>query len=128
LASQPPAVVGHPGATSWAPGRLDDFVRGSDNNLWHSWSADSGQTFSPWDNLGAPASGLGSSPAAASWAANRIDVFARGGDGQLWHKWWNGAAWSGWEPLGGVLTSAPAVTARASNHLDVFAVGSDRAL
>ena len=42
---------GAPALTHWTGGRLDTFVRGSDNNLWHKW--DNG-TWSPWENLGAP--------------------------------------------------------------------------
>jgi hypothetical protein len=26
-----------PGAASWAAGRLDVFVRGGGNQLWHKW-------------------------------------------------------------------------------------------
>ena len=46
--------------------------------------------------------------AVSSWAPNRLDTFVRGTDDALWHKWWDGASWSGWESLGGVLTSEPA--------------------
>jgi hypothetical protein len=27
-----------PGAASWGPNRIDCFVRGKDNQLWHKWS------------------------------------------------------------------------------------------
>jgi hypothetical protein len=61
-------------------------------------------------------------PAVASWASGRLDVFARGTDNQLWHKWYQ-AGWSGWEPLGGILTASPAVTAWALGRLDVVVPG-----
>jgi hypothetical protein len=38
-----------PDASSWAPGRLDVFVRGRDNALWHKWF-DRG--WSHWESLG----------------------------------------------------------------------------
>ena len=69
-----------------------------------------------------------SAPGAVSWGFNRIDVFVKGTDNALWHKWWNGASWSGWESLGGVLTSAPTVSSWGDNRLDVFVKGTDNAL
>src|SRR5262249_51837024 len=30
---------GAPATTTWGPGRLDVFVRGTDNRLWHKWYA-----------------------------------------------------------------------------------------
>jgi aryl-phospho-beta-D-glucosidase BglC (GH1 family) len=67
---------------SWGAGRLDCFVRGIDNALWHKWYDSS---WSGWEQLGG---GLTSDPAAVSWGSNRIDCFARGTDNALWHKWW----------------------------------------
>ncbi|MEH2385895.1 MAG: hypothetical protein V7K14_08975, partial [Nostoc sp.] len=73
---------------SWASGRLDVFVRGTDNALWHKWF-DGG--WSGWESLGGI---LTSSPTAVSWSYGRIDVFARGTDNALWHQWFDGA----WRP------------------------------
>jgi hypothetical protein len=103
---------------SWSTGRLDVFVRGTDNQLWRKWYQ--GQ-WSSWEGLGGS---LTSSPGAASWAAGRIDVFVAGTDRQLWHKWY-ASGWSGWEPLGGTPVGAPAVTSWASGRLDVLARGPD---
>ena len=44
------------------------------------------------------------------------------------YRWWDGAAWGGWESLGGVLESPPDAAAWAANRLDIFAVGTDSAL
>jgi hypothetical protein len=41
----------------------------------------------------------------------------------MWHKWWNGAAWSGWEDLGGVIDGAPAAVSWGPNRIDCFARG-----
>jgi GH25 family lysozyme M1 (1,4-beta-N-acetylmuramidase) len=110
-----------PAAASWAPDRLDLFVRGTDGALWHKWSSN-GQ-WSGYESLGgAIASGTG--PAAVSWSPDRIDVLVQGTDGQLWHKWWSGG-WSAWEPLGCALTSSPAVASWAWGRLDVLARGTD---
>jgi hypothetical protein len=110
-----------PAVTSWAPGRLDVFVRGTDNALWHKWFSNG---WSGWESLGGV---LTSDPAAVSWGPNRIDVFVRGTDNALWHKWFSNG-WSGWESLGGGLTSGPAVASWGSNRLDVFVRGTDNAL
>ena len=110
-----------PGVSSWAPGRLDVFVRGTDSALWHKWFQGG---WSGWESLGGV---LTSEPAAVSWGNGRIDVFVRGTDSALWHKWFQGS-WSGWERLGGVLTSGPAVSSWAAGRLDVFVRGTDSAL
>jgi hypothetical protein len=114
-------LSGGPAVSSWANGRLDLFVRGSDNALWHKWFDGN---WSQWESLGGT---LTSDPAAVSWGNGRIDVFARGTDNTLVHKWFNGN-WSQWESLGGVLTSGPAVSSWANGRLDVFVRGTDNAL
>ena len=68
---------------SWAPNRLDCFVIGGDNALYHKWFDASG--WSGWEYQGGY---LISAPSAVSWGPNRIDVFALGTDHAMWHKWW----------------------------------------
>ena len=79
-----------PGISSWGSGRLDVFVRGTDNALWHM--AYNGGGWGSWEQLGP--NPIASDPAAVSWGTNRIDVFVRGTDDQLYHKWWDGS----WRP------------------------------
>jgi hypothetical protein len=112
-----------PAAASWAPNRLDTFVRGTDNALYHKWW--DGSRWSGWERLGGS---LTSAPGAVSWGPNRIDVFVRGTDNAMYHLFWNGSRWSEWENLGGVLTSAPAAASWAPNRIDTFVRGSDNAL
>jgi hypothetical protein len=112
-----------PAVSSWAAGRLDTFVRGTDNALHHKWWQGS---WSGWESLGGV---ITSDPAAVSWGPGRIDVFARGTDNALHHKWYGGdVGWSAWESLGGSLTSGPAVASWAPGRLDVFARGPDNTL
>jgi hypothetical protein len=112
-----------PDVASWSPGRLDIFVRGADNALWHrSWN---GSAWSAWESLGGV---LTSDPGVVSWGLNRIDVFVRGTDNGLYHKWWDGSSWFGWEGLGGVLSSGPDVASWSANRLDVFVRGTDNGL
>ena len=117
------ALTSAPAVSSWQPNRLDVFVRGTDNALYHKyWN---GSQWIDWESLGGV---LTSAPAAVSWGSNRIDVFVRGTDNALYHKYWNGSQWIDWESLGGELTSAPAVASWATNRLDVFVKGTDNAL
>jgi C1A family cysteine protease len=109
-----------PAVASWAANRLDSFVCGTDNQMWHLWW--DGKSWNGWENLGGT---LASAPAAVSWGPNRIDCFIRGTDNHMWHKWWDGTRWNGWEDLGGVITSAPAVASWSANRLDCFAKGTD---
>ena len=112
-----------PAVASWQPNRLDVFVRGTDQSLYHKWW--DGRSWSIWESLGGI---LTSAPGAVSWGPNRIDVFTRGTDQSLYHKWWDGSRWSDWESLGGTLTSAPAVSSWQPNRLDVFSRGSGQTL
>ncbi len=102
-----------PAAASWGPGRLDLFIRGADDTLWHRAYED---TWGEWESLGGV---LTSDPAAVSWGTNRIDVFARGLDNHLIHIAWTGAAWSPWQDLGRDLSSSPAVCSPKANMLGV---------
>jgi hypothetical protein len=110
------------GVSSWAANRLDCFVKGTDNAMWHKWWNGS---WSGWENLGGV---IDNAPAAVSWGPNRIDCFVRGMNNHMFHKWWNGSAWSGWEDLGGIITAGPAVSSWASNRLDCFVKGTDNAM
>ncbi len=112
-----------PSAVAWGPNRLDVFVRGTNNAMYHRW-----WDGSAWGGFESLAGNITSPPTAVSWGPNRLDVFALGDDNALWHRWWDGSAWGGWESLGGNLTSPPAAVAWGENRLDVFALGDDNAL
>lgn len=73
-----------PAAASWSANRLDVFVRGTDNAVYHKWWDG---IWHDWENLGGV---FTSDPAAVSWGPNRIDIFIRGTDNALYHKWWIG--------------------------------------
>ena len=104
-----------PGVSSWATGRLDVFVKGTDNALWHRIYEND---WHDWEPLGEEP--ITSDPVAVSWGEGRIDVFARGADNSLMHKWYDGA-WSKYVSRGGELTSAPAVSSWRYQQLDIFA-------
>lgn len=110
-----------PAVASWGVNRLDVFVRGMENALWHkAWTGDA---WSGWENLGG---GLSSSPAATSWGENRIDIFVLDPNRQVSEFVWDNA-WFGWYPQGGgdvesggLLEDAPAVSSGSPNRLDLF--------
>jgi hypothetical protein len=115
-------LASSPGVASWAPNRLDVFVRGTNNACWQKyWSGG----WSGWGSLGGV---LTSAPAAVSRALGRIDIVGRGTDNAYWLKSWNGVGWSVWGSLGGVLTSDPAICSWGTSRLDVFGRGSNNAL
>jgi len=102
--SPPPLEVTVPG-----PNRVDVFVRGTDNQLWHRWWSTADAKWFEWEALG----GVLTSDPAASWCGDQLDVFARGTDAALYHIWYvDGVGWSGWEALGGSLVGGPAVAAK----------------
>lgn len=76
-------ITSGPAVSSWASNRLDCFVKGTDNAMWHKWW--DGSSWSGWESLGGV---IDDNPAAVSWGPNRIDCFARGMNNHMWHKWW----------------------------------------
>jgi hypothetical protein len=110
-------------ALSWAPNRLDLFVRGTDDGIWHKWW--DGRVWNGWESLG----GTTRNPVTAvSWGPNRLDLFVRGTDDAIWHKWWDGQAWNGWESLGGATMDSIAAVSWAANRLDLFVRGTDNGI
>ena len=137
----PPAAgfgAAQPCAVSWGAGRLDVFVVGLDNNLYHQWydaAAVGGPSWAAaWENVGSPSpnGGIQGSITACSWAQGRLDILARGNDVDaagnqvpaLWHLSFDGS-WNNWESLGGVIQSDPTVVSWGPNRIDVFAAGGN---
>ena len=109
-----------------ADGRLEVFVRGTDNALWHKWQVAPNGTWSNWNSQGGV---LTSNIAAAKNADGRLEVFVRGTDAALWHKWQApGGGWSNWASQSGVLMSDVTVARNADGRLEVFVRGTDNAL
>ncbi len=129
-------------ACSSAPNRIDLFARSPDGELLHSTGE--GETWSPFENLGAPAAlrndlaipiPLASPPAVCRSRPGRLDVFALGQEGDLLHTWRDGEGWSGFESLGRAilevsgaqqplpLSGTPAVCACGPAGMGVFVLG-----
>jgi len=90
-----------PAISSWGVGRLDVFVQGTDNALWHKWWDNAKWSGPNYEPLGGK---LTSSPAAVSWGVGRIDVVMRGTDGAVWQKFY---ATPNWYPASVSLGSPP---------------------
>ena len=100
-----------PAACSWGANRLDIFVTGRDNQLWHEWWSNG---WKAWEPLGKPGTttDIYGSPGAVStvsWGYPRIDIFVRSEDGALWQLWFNGAwqAWHRFDDTVGLLAQGP---------------------
>lgn len=112
-----------PSLASFAPGRLDLFVKGTNNHLFQK-TFQNGIWQSDWTDLGGD---IVSSPSACSRGPDQYDVFARGPDNKLHHANYKSGAWS-WEILEANIISAPAAVSRGYNRIDVFALNTNKAL
>jgi len=110
-----------------ADGRLEAFVRGTDNAVWHKWQTAPNSGWSGWASEGGV---ITSQITIGRNKDGRLEMFARGTDNALWHKWQvaPSSGWSGWASLGGVLTSDIAVGQNADGRLELFVRGTDNAL
>jgi acylphosphatase len=119
-------LTGGPVVATNADGRLEVFVWGTDNALWHIWQTVPNGGWSGWSSLGG---GLTSNPTVGRNADGRLEVFVRGTDNSLYHIWqMPTGGWSAWNPLGGGLTGGPVVATNADGRLEVFVWGTDNAL
>jgi acylphosphatase len=119
-------IVFEPTVANNADGRLEVFVRGSDNALHHKWQVARNNGWSGWSSLGGVIQGA---PAVGRNKDGRLEVFVRGSDGALYHKWQvaPNSTWSGWSSLGGWVVN-PVVASNADGRLEVFVQGGDGAL
>lgn len=118
-----------PSAVAWGRDRLDIFVRGSDNRLWHKpWDTN---TWYAWDNPGG-AGNMAGAPRVASWGPKRLDIAYADTSGNLRHIGWSGTNWGPVDnlghPSGVTFNDQPSIVAWGANRLDFFIVGSDHRL
>ena len=91
--------IGNPDEASFAypaiginqDGRLEAFITGSDNALWHIWQDPNGPNngWSNWASLGIPPNltSVGYLPSVGVNADGRLEAFTSGSDNALWHAW-----------------------------------------
>lgn len=123
-------IKGAPAAVNPTLGTIDVYVQGMDDRLWQKWW--DGTKWNPsddgWLQHDDGSFRLGSSPVVVSRGANHRAVYARGQNGSLFHKVWNGAKWSAWLNLGGVILGTPAVVQANPTFHDVYARGPNNRL
>ncbi|MBI4583278.1 MAG: hypothetical protein HY717_04565, partial [Planctomycetes bacterium] len=126
---------GAPASASWGPGRVDLFVVGTDNSVYHKWFdgnwKPSLQDINLWEQFAISAKHR---PATASWGPGRLDLFAVGSDDAVYHKWFDGS-WhpspvetDSWERFAISAKHGPAAASWGPGRLDLFVVGSDDAV
>jgi hypothetical protein len=123
-------LTGAPAAACWTrtgeragEQRVDVFVPGTDQALWHRfYTAQRG--WSGWETLGGVLA-KGTSPSVSSLRAGSLDIFVVGTDNALYHKWYNETAggWSGWEVLSGKCFSGSSSTSWSPTRIDVVCRG-----
>jgi len=122
-------ILGDPDIISAAPGYLNVFVRGLDNNLWQKWFTP-GVGWSAYQNVSAIAGGgpMAGSPGAVSWGPNRVDVVARmAGTNSLGHWYYDGSTWH-YENLGGQILGDPDIMSEEPGRLNIYVKGLDNNL
>ena len=125
---------GDPTIVSWAPGRLDVFVRGADNKLWQRFSTDAGQTWSDWVKPVGDDGTLASSPDASTRGAGRLEVFVLGTNGRIYQRFYDGAWNDTWLDQGapGAVDIAPGshptAVSRDGVRVDIFVRSFDNRL
>jgi hypothetical protein len=108
-----------------ADGRVEVFVRGKDNAIWHIWQVRAGGSWSAWSSL----SGVFAGHACVGVNSRlELEVFARASDGSVSHNWQNspGGSWTGWNALPGLAAQSDlCVWVNADARLEIFARGPD---
>jgi YVTN family beta-propeller protein len=119
-------AIGAPECVSWAEGREDCFVVGTDGALYHRFKPPGGAWTPRWARQGGTlAEGR---PSCVSVGANRLDCFAIGRDRALWQRSWDGARWLDWRSLGGATSSDPSCVAGPLGRIDCVVRGPENAL
>ena len=114
-----------------ADGRLEVFVKGDDDVLYHKWQTKAGRA--PWSDWAAERGiTFVGDPTVVANNDGRLEVFVRDEENALWHVYQeqkNGVgAWSSWMCEGGLLASRIAAAQNHDGRLELFAMGTDRAL
>jgi len=117
------ALNSGPGVASWGRGRIDAFVLGTDDQLWH-WDG------AGWDRPVAGVTLRRVNPAAASWGVGHVAAFPVSTAGKVLHTYWNGGGWVAYEDLGAPsvglkVNTGAAVLSTGPGLLDVYVTGSN---
>src|SRR5207249_4357649 len=94
--------TGDPTVAQNDDGRLEVFVRGNDNQVWHK-PGGQGDNWGDWWSLGSPPGELVTSNPAVTLGHGELHVFVRARDRAIWYRHQHGpnGGWdTGWQSLG----------------------------
>jgi hypothetical protein len=116
---------GYPTAIRNRDGRLEIFVIGGDNAVYHIWETSPGGAWHPWSSLGGH--DLGGSIIATSAIDGRLQIFVRGGDGKIYSRAQSApnGNWNAWITIGGTNVKGFAVARNADGRLEIVAIFDD---
>jgi hypothetical protein len=98
-----------PAATSRRTGSLDVVGKGLDDRFWINTY--DGNNSPPWTGWRPIENGwFFYGPGIAAVGSNLVDVYGTGQDNQLWINSMQDGVFTGWSPLGGVLTEGPSAS------------------
>jgi hypothetical protein len=109
-------------------GRLEVFLVGTSNDIWHNWQLPGSGEWFGWQMLGKP-NDKGINLDAGKNTDGRLEVFLVGTSNDIWHNWQltpGSGEWFGWQMLGkpndkGINLDAGKNT---DGRLEVFLVGT----
>jgi hypothetical protein len=115
-------IAAAPVATINADGRLDVFVLGGGNIVYHSYQTSPGGGWSGWVSLGGS---IAAPPNVAINADGRLQLFAQGTNSAAWTAYQQipGGNWSSWVSMGGAIIGSPSAAQNADGRLEIFALG-----
>lgn len=138
-------LTGDPAVGVNVDGRLEVFVHGAGNALWHIWqtsastiaagSVNSVVGWSPWESLGG--TGVVGDPVVSADLDGRLEAFVRVAEQtgtSLWIRRQTRSLsrvsswWSDWQDLHAVPGVDPAVGTNGDGRLEAFALGTDAAV
>ena len=96
------AFPGNPRAGWTADARIEVFVRGFDNTLWHVWQTSPNGLWSDGAGIGGS---ISDDPNLARNQNGSLEVFARGNNGHVLHQWSSSSGWTALFDLGGAPSS-----------------------
>jgi GH25 family lysozyme M1 (1,4-beta-N-acetylmuramidase) len=105
-------------------GRLEVFVRGTDNAIYHNWQTAPNGGWSGWWPMGGAAL---DQPVVGHNADGRLEIFWASIYGTVWHQWQlRGGGWSDPTMFDGMIaTDSPAVATNADGRMEIFFHGPD---
>lgn len=114
-----------PDCVSWGVNRVDCFVKGSDNVLYHQfWDS---STWSGWQRGLVSDGAVNVGPSCVASQAFRVDCFVLSGANGILHTYWSGA-WGDWDSILGLGRTAfalPNCVSAGVGTFDCFVVVQD---